>query len=62
MTISQGQSAETSPEVSSSTSDMYKLLLSVCDVLSTLQLDSEGEVIGDIDMFIDPVPEEKANE
>ena len=62
MTISPRQSAETSPDISSPASNTYELLLSVRDVLSTLQLDSEGEVIGDIDMFIDPVPEEKANE
>ena len=36
MTISPGKLAETSPEVSSSTSDTYELLLSVQDVLSKL--------------------------
>ena len=59
MTISLGQSAETSPDISSPASDTYELLLSVRDVLSTLQLDSKGEVIGEDDMFVDPVAEEK---
>ena len=62
MTISPRQSTETSPDVSSSTSNTYDLLLSVHDVLSKLQLDSEGEVIGEEDMFIDPVAEEKETE
>ena len=61
MTISPGQSVETSPDIFSPVSDSYKLLLSVRDVLSTLQLDSEGEVIGEDDIFIDPVEEEKEN-
>ena len=62
MTISPGQSAETSPDVSSSMLDMLELLLSVRDVLSKLQLDSEGEIIGEDDMFIDPVAEKKETE
>ena len=62
MTISPGQSAETSSDVSFSTSDTYELLLSVRDVLSKLQLDSEGKVIGDDDMVVDPVAEKKETE
>ena len=62
MTISPRQSTETSPDASSSTTDTFKLLLSVHDVLSKLQLDSEGEVIGEDDRFIDPVAEKKETE
>ena len=62
MTVSPRQSAETSPDISSPVSDTYELLLSIRDVLSTLLLDSEGEVIGVYNMFIDPVAEEKENE
>ena len=62
MTVSLRQSAETSSDISSTSSDMHELLLSVRDVLSTLQLDSKGEVIGDDDMFIDLVVEEKETE
>ena len=57
MTISPGQSAKTSQDVSCSKSDTYELLLSVRDVLSKLQLDSEGEVVGEDDMSIDLVAE-----
>ena len=53
MTTSQGQSAETSPAISSSTLDTLELLLSIPDVLSTLQLDSDREVIGDKGMVVD---------
>ena len=47
MTVSPGQSADTSPGVFFPTFDTYDLLLSVRDVLSTLQLYSEGKVIDD---------------
>ena len=40
MTISPGQSAEVSPGISSQTFDTLKLLLSIRDILNTLQLDS----------------------
>ena len=62
MIISPGQSVETSPGMSSPKSDTYELLLSVRDVLSTLQLDSKGEVMGVDNIFIDSVAEEKAKE
>ena len=62
MTISPRQSVETSPDVSSSMSDTYELLLSIRDVLSTLQLDSEGEVIGEDDMVLDSMAEKKETE
>ena len=62
MTISPRQSVETSPGISSLTSDTYELLLSIRDVLSTPQLDSEDEVISMDDIFIDSVAEEKAKE
>ena len=58
MTISPGQSTETSLDVSNPKSDIYELLLSVCDILSTLQLDSEGEIIEVDNMFMDTVAEE----
>ena len=53
MSTSLRQSAETSPDVSSSTLDTVELLLSVRDVLNTLQLDFDGEVIGDEGMVVD---------
>ena len=62
MTISPGQLAEASSGISSPTSDIYELLLSVRDALSTLQLDSEGEVMGVDNMFIDSKVEEKAKD
>ena len=62
MTISPGQSTKTSPNVSSSTSDTYELLLSVRDVLSTLQLDSKGKVIGDEDMVVNSEVEKRETE
>ena len=45
MTISLGHLAEASPDVSSQMSDTLELLLSIRDTLSTLQLDSDGEVL-----------------
>ena len=62
MIISPGHLAETSPNMSSPTSDTYELLLAVRDVLSTLQLDSEGKVMGVDDMFLDFVAVEEAKE
>ena len=62
MTISPGKSIETSPNMSSPTSGTYELLLSVRDVLNILQLDSDGEVIGEDNMFIDLVAKEKETE
>ena len=59
MTTSPGQLAKTSLDISSSTSDTYELLHSVRDVLSTLQLDSEGNVIGDEDMVVDSEVEKR---
>ena len=59
MTISSGHSAETSPNISSPMFDTYELLLSVHDVLSTLWLDSKGEVIGEDDISIDLEVDEK---
>ena len=53
MTTSPGQSAETSPNISSSTMDTFALLLPVQDILSTLQLGFDGEVIGDDGMVVD---------
>ena len=46
MTISPGQLVEASPGVSSQTSDTFELLLSMRDILSTLQLDSISEILG----------------
>ena len=62
MTISPGQSTEISLDISSPVSNTFELLLSVRDVLSTLQLDLEGKVIGEDDIFIDPIAEEKETE
>ena len=62
MTISPGQSAETSPDMPSPTTDTYELLLSVRDFLSTLQLDSEGKVMDADDIFLDSMAVEEAKE
>ena len=62
ITISPRQSADTSSDVSSSISNTYELLLSVRDVLSTLQLDSEGKVIGDENMVVDFKAEKRETE
>ena len=43
MTISPRQSVEASPGVSSQTFDTLKLLLSIRDILNSLQLNSIGE-------------------
>ena len=51
MTISLGQSAEASLGVSSQTFDTHELLLSIRGILSTLQLDSVGEVLGKASPF-----------
>ena len=50
MTISQGQSAEASLGVSSQMSNTLELLVSIRDILSSLQLNSVGEVfnIGEV--------------
>ena len=53
MTTSSRQSGDISPDVSSSTLDTLELLLSVRDVLSTLHLDCDGEVIGDEGIVVD---------
>ena len=53
MTTSSGQSVETSPDISSSPLGTLVLLLLVRDVLRTLQLDSDGEVIGNEGMVVD---------
>ena len=43
--------------MSSSTTDTYELLSSVRDILSTLQLDSEGEVMEVDNMFMNTIAE-----
>ena len=45
LSISSGQSMDTSLSVSLDKSNTYEFLLSVHDVLSTLQLNFEGEVV-----------------
>ena len=62
MTISPGQSAESTLDMVSPTFDTYELLLSVREVLSTLQLDSKGKVMDADDMFLDSVAVVEAKE
>ena len=62
MTTSPGQSAEASPDTSSSPLDTMELLLSVREVLSTLRLDSVGEVVSSGGMIVDPEAENMETE
>ena len=58
MTISPRQLTDTSPGIFSQTFDTYKLLLSVRDVLNTLQLDAEGAVMDPVTIQEDSVEDE----
>ena len=60
MTISPGQSIETSPADFAQTFDTYELLLSVRDVLNILWFDLDGEVVDTDEMQDDLVEIEQA--
>ena len=58
MIISLGQSNETSPSMPSHMFNAYQMLLSVYSILSTLQLDFDGEVL-DTNVMQDDLAKDK---
>ena len=58
ITISPGRSIDTSSGISSQTPDIYKFLLFIYDVLSTIQIDSEGTIMDPIIIQEDSMEDE----